>query len=255
MTLLHSIIFGIVEGVTEFLPISSTAHLILTADLLKLPQSKFQVTFEIVIQLGAILAVVVLYWKTLFQNIEALKRVIVAFIPTAIIGFLLHKAVKSFFENEQMILGALFIGGLILIAFEMFHKEKSSATATMESISYPQAVLIGCAQSLAIVPGVSRSAATILGGMSLGISRKTIVDFSFLLAVPTMLAASVLDLLKSGSSFSSSEYGMLAVGFVVSFLVAIVAIKWLLKYIQKHTFIVFGVYRVMVAAVFWMIIG
>ena len=254
MTLLHSIIFGIVEGITEFLPISSTAHLILTARVLHLEQSEFQKTFEIVIQLGAILSVVVLYWKSLVIDRVVLLRVLAAFIPTAIIGLLLHKVVRNIlFESEQTILWALFIGGIVLILFEMLHSESPRATAEMKQITLRQAAIIGCFQALAIIPGVSRSAATIIGGMLFGVSRQTIVTFSFLLAIPTMLAASALDLLKTGTHYSGNEYGMLAVGFVVSFLVALVVIRWFLQYIKNHTFIPFGIYRVLVALMFWFV--
>ncbi len=241
-----------VEGVTEFLPVSSTGHLILTARALNMPQTEFLKTFEIAIQLGAILSVVVLYGKKFLVNVEILKRVAAAFFPTALVGFVLYKAIKKFLiGNEQVVLFSLFFGGLALILFEIFYKHKENTVKSLEAISYPQAVGIGLFQSLAMIPGVSRSAATICGGLVLGLERKTIVEFSFLVAVPTMGAAVALDLLKNASSFSGDQMGVLGVGFVLSFLVAMASIRWLLGFIQKHTFTAFGIYRMALASVFW----
>ena len=255
MTLLHALIFGIVEGVTEFLPISSTGHLILTAQVLGLKQSEFLKSFEIAIQVGAILAVVFLYWKSLLVNFEAIKRVITAFIPTAVLGLVFYKIIKKFLlSGESVVLWSLFLGGLFLIVFEWRHKEKENALDDLSKIPYAQAMLIGVFQSLAMIPGVSRSAATIVGGLCLGIRRKTIVEFSFLLAVPTMLAATGLDLLKNASGFDQGQFLFLGVGFVSSFFVAIFAIKVFLQYVQKHSLILFGVYRVIAALLFWFVL-
>lgn len=254
MTPLEAVILGIVEGVTEFLPISSTGHLILTSSLLQIPASDFLKTFEISIQLGAILAVVVLYWRS-FLNVEILKRIAVAFIPTGIIGLAFYKVAKTYLlGNEAVVLWALALGGLALIAFELFHAEEPDATDSVERITYGQAVLVGIFQAVAIVPGVSRSAATILGGLLIGIKRVTIVEFSFLLAVPTMGAATGLDLLKSASSFSANQFLPLAIGFVVSFLVALLAIKFLLAFVRNRSFIAFGIYRIVVAILFFLLV-
>ncbi|MFC1789410.1 undecaprenyl-diphosphate phosphatase [Patescibacteria group bacterium] len=251
MDFLQSVILGLVEGFTEFLPISSTAHLILTAEILKIPQTEFVKSFEITIQLGAILAVVWLYWRKIFLNNEIIKRIFAAFLPTAIIGILFYKIFKNFLmENLSVIVWALFLGGIFLIIFELWYKEKPGAVEDVEKISYRQSFLIGVFQAVAIVPGVSRSAATILGGLFLGLKRKTIVEFSFLLAVPTMLAATGYDLLKTGGGFSFDQFGVLFVGFLISFLVAIAAIKFLLHYIQKNNFIWFGVYRILAGLIF-----
>ena len=246
---------GVVEGITEFLPISSTGHLILTAQVLGLKQSEFIKSFEIAIQLGAILAVVLLYWKSLTANFEALKRVIVAFIPTMILGFLFYKIIKKFLlSGEAVVLWALFLGGLFLIVFEWRHKEKEGALDDFSKIPYPKAVLIGVFQSFAMIPGISRSAATIIGGLFLGIKRKTIVEFSFLLAVPTMLAAASLDLLKNASSFSKGQFSFLAVGFVTSFIVAVFAIKFFLQFVKKYSLMLFGFYRIVISLLFWFVI-
>ena len=251
MTFLDAAILGVVEGVTEFLPISSTGHLILTSTLLGITQTSFHKSFEIAIQLGAIASVIFLYWKS-FLNIEILKRLAVAFLPTAIIGFTLYRLVKSYFiGNNELVLWALFLGGSALIAFELWHREEEGATASVGSISYLQAATIGLFQSIALVPGVSRSAATIVGGLIMCLKRTTIVEFSFLLAVPTTLAATGYDLLNTASTFSFEQGGMLAVGFIAAFVVALLAIKFLLHYIQTHTFIPFGIYRIAVAALFF----
>jgi len=252
---LDVVIFGIVEGITEFLPISSTGHLMLTASLLKISQSEFIKSFEIAIQLGAILSVVVLYREKLTKSLEIWKRLLVAFIPSVLIGGLFYKIVKKYFlGNNNLVLWSLFIGGLFLIIFELFYRQRKEAIGELKEISYPQALIIGLFQSIAIIPGVSRAAATVIGGLLVGLKRKTIVEFSFLLAVPTMLAATVFDLYKSAQVFKTKEYINLGLGFVVSFLVAIVAIKFLIAFIKKHSFIAFGVYRIIIALVFWFIL-
>ncbi len=254
MNFLHALVLGVVEGVTEFLPISSTGHLILASNFLGLPPTEFLKSFEIAIQLGAILSVVVLYWRELLVRWEVMKRIAVAFIPTAAIGFLLYPIIKAFLlESTGVVVGALAVGGIAIILFERWHKESSSLVSghsSLDEISYLQAALIGVFQAVAVVPGVSRAAATIVGGLLVGLKRKTIVEFSFLLAVPTMLAATALDLYKSAGSFASADFGVLIVGFVVSFIVALLAVKWLLRFIQSHTFTAFGWYRVLLAAAF-----
>ncbi len=254
---LHTLILAIVEGITEFLPISSTGHMVLTAAVLHIPETEFVKSFQIIIQLGAIAAVLMLYWRSLLVNFEVLKRVIVGFIPTGIIGLLLYKVVKQYLlGNVWVVLGSLFVGGLVIIIFEKFHHEPSTENETVEHISYKHAALIGLFQTIAIIPGVSRSAATIVGGLILGYKRKTIVEFSFLLAVPTMLAATGLDLLKNGKAIlAGGGLGMLALGFVVAFVVALAAVKWLLGFVQKHTFIWFGMYRILVAIVGFFLLG
>lgn len=252
MDILHAVILGVVEGITEFLPISSTGHLMLTAKVLGLAQTEFQKSFEIAIQLGAILAVVVLYWRTLTGGLAVWWRVLTAFLPTACIGLLFYKIVKRFLlANNAVVLWAFFLGGLFLIVFELLHRPKPNAAEGIPAISLRQSLWIGLFQSIAIIPGVSRAAATIIGGLALGLSRKTIVEFSFFLAIPTMLAATTLDLVQSAGSFSRQEFLVMGVGFVVSFLVAVVAIKFLLSYITRHNFIPFGVYRIIVALLWW----
>ena len=255
MNWIDAVVLGIVEGITEFLPVSSTGHLILTAKFLHLSQTDFLKSFEIAIQLGAILAVVVLYGRSLFTNFSILKKVAAAFIPTAVIGLVLYKIIKKFLLGDfHVVLWSMFLGGIFLIVFEFFYQGSRASTDKIEKISYSNAVLIGIFQSLAVVPGVSRSAATILGGLILGVERKTIVEFSFLLAVPTMLAATALDLLKSAGAFSVDQFGFLAVGFAVSFAVALLSIKFLLYFIKRNNFVGFGIYRIAAAILFWFLI-
>lgn len=253
MNIIHSIILGAVEGVTEFLPISSTAHLIITSRLLQLEQTEYMKSFEISIQMGAILSVVILYWRELFTNMETIKRLLAAFIPTGVLGFLMYKVVKHvLLGNGYVIAWSFFIGGIVLIVFELLHKENDEATERIDHISYTQCVLIGVFQSIAMIPGVSRSGITIVGGLLLGMQRKLIVEFSFLLAVPTMFSATAYDLYKSGGAFSFDQFWLLAVGFVVSFIVAWLCIKFLLHYIRRHTFIPFGVYRIVVGVMLFL---
>ena len=252
MNLVQSAILGIVEGMTEFLPISSTGHLILASSLLGVLQSEFTKTFEIVIQLGAIFAIVVLYWSALWKW-ETVKRLAVAFIPTGIIGLAMYHILKTYLlGNLTVVLGALFIGGVIIIGFEKLYgpKEDALGDAPDTPLTYRQALWVGVAQAIAIIPGVSRSGATILGGLALGIKRAAIVEFSFLLAVPTMLAASGLDLLKSSFSFTPHEWLALTVGFVASFAVAMPIVRWFLGYVRTHSFTSFGVYRIALSLVF-----
>ena len=254
MTFFDALILGIVEGITEFLPISSTGHLILLSKFLELSNTSFLKSFEIIIQFGAIMSVIVLYWKS-FLNTKILKKLAVGFIPTGLIGLTFYTIVKTYFiGNESVVLWSLFLGGILLIIFEFFYKEPENVSNSIETISYKHSFIIGLFQSVAIVPGISRSGATIIGGLLLGLKRKTIVEFSFLLAVPTMLAASGLDLVKNVGSFSTDQIGILSVGFFSAFLVALVSIKFLLSFIQKSNFIPFGVYRIILALIFWFVI-
>lgn len=254
MDWLTALILGIVEGVSEFLPISSTGHMILASQLMGLGHTEFLKSFEIAIQVGAILSVVALYWRRLLVDFETMKKLVVAFLPTGILGFTLYRLVKQFLlGSPNVVLWSLFLGGIFIIVFEYLHREREDAVEDLSGITYRQAFLIGLFQSIAMVPGVSRSAATIIGGLALGLRRKTIVEFSFLLAVPTMLAATAYDLLKSGSAFSMDQMGFLAVGFVSSFIVALLSIKFLLSFIQTHTFIPFGIYRI-VFVTLWVLI-
>ena len=262
MTILHSIIMGIVEGLTEFLPISSTAHLIFTGELLKIPPSDFLKSFEISIQLGAILSVVILYWKRVFSNINIIWKLAAAFIPTSIIGLIFYKLVKGYLMDSNLIIAiSLLLGGIIIILFENWYAKKNISEVVVDTdlnaITYKQAIILGVVQAIAIIPGVSRAGATIIGGLAQGIKRKTIVEFSFLLAIPTMLAATALDLYKNPMVFVGNQLTLWIVGFVVSFLTAIIGVKFLIKYVQKNNFKVFGWYRIVLGIVVlaWIFLG
>jgi undecaprenyl-diphosphatase len=255
MDYLQALIFALVEGITEFLPISSTGHLVLTAKLLNIPQTEFVKSFEIIIQLGAILAVLFLYWKTIWTNKKVWKPIILAFIPTALVGGILYKLIKNvLIGNEFITLSALFIGGIVLIAIELFFKGKDGEISKIEDITPKNAIMIGLFQSISIIPGVSRAAATIIGAMLLKTQRKTAVEFSFLLAIPTMFAATGMDLIQTRLSFTPYEYSVLAVGFIGSYIIAIFAVKFFLKFIQNHSFIPFGIYRIVLAFLFFLLV-
>lgn len=255
MDLINVIILSAIEGVSEFLPISSTGHLIVASKLLSIPQTNFVKDFEIIIQLGAILSIVFLYYDRLIKNSEIWKKVLTAFIPTAVIGFILFKFIKDFLlGNLYITLASLLFGGVLLIVLEIIYKEKDHHIDKIEKMPYSKVFLIGLFQSFAVIPGVSRSAATIIPALFLGTKRKTAAEFSFLLAVPTMLAATGLDLVKSNFTFSLNEWILLAAGFVGSFITAIIVVKWFLDYLQNHSFIAFGVYRILASLLFWYIL-
>ncbi len=248
MNFIHVLILSIVEGITEFLPISSTGHLILVSKLLSIEPTDFSKTFDIAIQLGAIMAVVVLYYKKFIDGSEIYKKLLVAFIPSALVGLVLYPFIKGFLLGSSTItLLSLFLGGLILI----FYKGRNDG---MERIGYKEALKIGIFQSISVVPGVSRAAATILGGMFSGLSRKASVEFSFLLAVPTMLGATALDIYKSRGTLSSGDLGTLVLGMALSFVFAAIAVKFLIGYVKKHDFTVFGVYRIILAVLFYLFV-
>jgi undecaprenyl-diphosphatase len=252
MNILHAIILSIVEGITEFLPISSTGHMILTSTLLKIPETEFVKSFEIIIQLGAILAVLFLYWKKLLTDKDTFVRVAIAFVPTAIVGLALYKFIKDvLLGNPWIVVWSFAIGGIILIILEKFHKEKTEHKDEIKSMTFMQAFLIGVAQSVSVIPGVSRAAATIVGALLLGMKREPAVEFSFMLAIPTMAAATGLDLLKSGRHFTGTQYELLAIGFIGAFITALVTVKWFIGFVKTHTFIPFGIYRILTALAFY----
>ncbi|RMD45979.1 MAG: undecaprenyl-diphosphate phosphatase [Aquificota bacterium] len=249
MTIFESVILGIVEGITEFLPVSSTGHLILTSKLLGLQQTNIHKAFEVSIQLGSILAVIFLYKERIFHSIELWKRLIVAFIPTGALGFFLYKIIKNLF-SPYVVSVMLIVGGIIFIIIEKFYKEKEHHIEDITQVSYLKAFLIGFFQSLAMIPGTSRSGATIIGGLLLGLKRKAAAEFSFLLAVPTMLVATSYDILKNYNSFQFGDFVALAVGFLTAFIFAVLTIKLFIRYISHHNFIPFGIYRIIIGIVF-----
>ncbi|MDP8995231.1 MAG: undecaprenyl-diphosphate phosphatase [Pseudomonadota bacterium] len=255
--LLTIILLGIVEGVTEFIPVSSTGHLVLAAELLGF-DSEAAGTFEIVIQLGAILAVIVLYWRRFWDvgiglfsldsgAIVFSRNIVLGFLPSALIGILIYDLVKAMLEKPVIVAVALILGGIAILVLERLLKHPT--TETVEGMGWKTALGIGVIQCLSMIPGVSRSGATIMGALALGVERKTAAEFSFFLAVPTMLAASVYDLLKSGSGLGSDAWATIAVGFGVSFVVAVVVIRWFIQIVSRHGFAPFAWYRIAVGSV------
>jgi len=249
--IVESIILGIVEGITEFLPVSSTGHLILASHIMGIQQTTTHKTFEVAIQLGSILAVVFLYRKRLFQDINLWKKLIIAFIPTGILGFALYKIIKSLF-SPYVVAFMLISGGIIFILIEKFYKNKEYKIKSLDDISYLKAFFIGIFQSLAMIPGTSRSGATIIGGLLLGFDRKTAAEFSFLLAVPTMFVATGYDIFKNYREFQPDNWITLITGFTTAFIFAVISIKFLLNFLKNHSFIPFGIYRIVLGIVFFL---
>lgn len=249
MDIVHAVLLGALEGFTEFLPISSTGHLILASTLFGLPATDSLKSFQIAIQLGAILAVVVYYFRTLL-NIPLLLRLFVAFLPTGVLGLLFYSFIKTYLiGNGAVVAWALIAGGIALIVFERYHKEPED-TGMPSPISYKTAFFVGLFQALAMIPGVSRSAATIVGGLSLGLSRATIIQFSFLLAVPTMLAATAYDLYKTAHLFTMDDAMLLGIGFGTSFIVALWSMQFLIGIVRRYGFTPFGYYRIVLGIFF-----
>lgn len=249
MTILDAMILGIVEGLSEFLPISSTGHLILVSTLIKLKQTEAHKVFEVTIQSGAMLAVVYIYRSQFVSRSDLLKKLSFAFLPTGILGYLLYKLVKSFF-HPSLVSYMLIAGGVAFIAIELWLRNRPATVASIQEISYRQAFIIGLLQSLSMIPGVSRSGATIMGGLLVGMNRKDAAEFSFLLALPTMLAATAYDIYKNYTIFNLGDWQNILVGFITSFIFAVIGIKALLKFISSHTFVPFGIYRIAVGVIF-----
>lgn len=249
MDFLHAGVIAIIEGFTEFLPVSSTAHILMVGRALGVPETDFFKTFAIAIQLGAIFAVGVLYFGRLVRDWDTNKKIVAAFFPTAVVGYLLYHVIKNvFFENIFFVSIVLGLGGVLLIALEYYIAHKDMRMRS--GISYRQAFAIGCAQSLAVIPGVSRAAATIIGGMLVGVDRATITEFSFLLAVPTMAAATGYDIIKSRAVLNMANLEVLVFGFFISFVSALVGVRFLIRYVKQNSFISFGVYRILIALLF-----
>jgi undecaprenyl-diphosphatase len=242
MTVFQAIIIAIVEGITEFLPVSSTGHMIITQELLGMEINDFVKAFTVNIQFGAILSVIVLYWKHFFQSMDFYFKLFVAFIPSAILGFLLIDFIDSLLENVVVVAVMLVLGGIVLIFVDKWFKNPSKDQA----ISYPSAFKIGLFQCIAMIPGVSRSAATIIGGMTQKLDRKTAAEFSFFLAVPTMFAAAGYKLLQNYKTITSDNIDILLIGNAVAFVVALIAIKSFISFLTKYGFKVFGYYRIVV---------
>jgi len=245
MSIFQAIIIAIVEGITEFLPISSTGHMIITEKLLGMESTDFTKAFIVNIQFGAILSVIVLYWKRFFQTLNFYYKLFIAFIPAMILGFLLGDIIDNMLENVVVVAISLLLGGIVLLFVDKWFNKPSDD----QTITYSTAFKIGLIQCISMIPGVSRSAATIIGGMSQKLSRKTAAEFSFFLAVPTMFAASAYKLLENYKSIKSSDIDILIIGNIVAFLVAILAIKSFITFLTKYGFKAFGYYRIILGAI------
>lgn len=250
MSVFQSILLAIVEGLTEFLPVSSTGHMIIASSLMGIADDSFTKTFTIAIQFGAILSVVVLYWKRFFVSVTFYIKLFVAFIPAAIIGLLLSDIIDAMLERVEIVAAMLIAGGVIFLFIDKIFKD--TVESGKEEVSYMNALKIGFFQTIAMIPGVSRSAATIIGGLSQKLNKKTAAEFSFFLAVPTMFAATAYKLLKfymEGNTFGREQITLLAVGNIVAFVVALIAIKSFIAFLTRHGFKWFGYYRIIVGLI------
>lgn len=246
MSLIEAIILAIIEGVTEFLPISSTGHMIIGSSLMGISRHPFTKMFTVAIQFGAILSVVVLYWRRFFQSFEFYFKILVAFIPAAVGGLVFKKHIDAMLERVDVVGYTLLLGGIFFLFMDRIFKPGAEND---DSISYPKAFRIGIFQIIAMVPGVSRSAATIIGGLSQKLTKRTAAEFSFFLAVPTMFAAAVFSMYEffdNGGSFGKQEVTALIAGNLVAFIVAMIAIRSFINFLTKHGFAVFGYYRIIV---------
>lgn len=259
---LTAIILGIVEGLTEFLPVSSTGHLILATELLGYDASRWSV-FNIAIQPGAILAIVVLYWRTFWavllgllrweeNSVRFVRNVLVAFLPAAVVGFALKDHIETLLENAVVVAWALIVGGVAILIVEKLARPKEMHGVA--NVGFGTSILVGIVQCIAMIPGVSRSGATILGAMSLGVDRRTAAEFSFFLAMPTLVGATVLQMAKHRHEIAPADYGLIAIGFIVSFIVAVAVVKAFMAVVTRHGFAPFAWYRIVagIAALFWL---
>jgi undecaprenyl-diphosphatase len=254
MNIIQSIVLSIIEGLTEFLPISSTGHMILASSIMNIPEDAFVKTFEISIQIGAIMAIVLLYARRFLQGISIYLKLAIAFIPTGIIGFLAYPYIKAYLFNPIVVTISLILGGIVLILIDKKVAGQQSKTEALESISYKNAFFIGLFQSVSMIPGVSRAAATIVGGIFNGLDKKQAIEFSFLLAVPTMFAATGYDLYKTSVEFSGHEIFLLSLGLAVAFITAWIAVKVFVRIVQNYGFKYFGYYRIIIGILFLLLV-
>lgn len=249
MDILQAIILGIVEGATEFLPVSSTGHLIVVSQWLGVEQTKVNIAFEVIIQLAAILAVVANYKeKFTFKHTDLWIKIFIAFLPLAIVGFIFKDQIEAMFRSKTIVPIMFIVGGIVFLILEYFHKESSERTKTVDDVSYTQAAWIGFAQIFALVPGTSRAGSTIVGALLVGLNRKASAEFSFLLALPVMGATSGYAFLKHYNDFMNANWLPLLVGFITAFIVAYLTMKIFLRFLEKFTFVGFGIYRIIFGA-------
>ena len=254
MDIFQAIIIGIIEGFTEFLPISSTGHMIVASEFLGVPQSALTKAYEVIIQFAAILAVMLIYKeKITFKQRALWTKLFAAFLPLAVVGYIFKDQIKALFTVET-VAWMFIVGGVIFLIVEYFYEEKESHISTVEEVTFMQAVWVGIAQVFALIPGTSRAGATIIGGLLVGMDRKTSAEFSFLLAIPVMAAVSGYDFLKHYEDFANADLTAFVIGFVVAFIVAYITIKLFLAFIQRFTFVAFGMYRILFGIILLMII-
>lgn len=254
MDIFQAIIIGIIEGFTEFLPISSTGHMIVASKFLGVSQDALTKAYEVIIQFAAILAVILIYReKVTLKKIDLWQKLFIAFLPIAIVGFIFKDYIKMLFTVE--VVAAMFIiGGILFLLLEYFYEEKEWHIADVEKVSYKQALWVGIAQIFSLIPGTSRAGATIVGGLLVGLDRKASAEFSFLLAIPVMAAVTGYDLLKHYQDFADANWGAFIAGFITAFIVAYLTIKLFLAFIQRFTFVAFGIYRIIFGVILLMII-
>lgn len=252
MTYLEALILAIIEGITEFLPISSTGHMVIASTFMGISDNALTKNFEIVIQLGAILSVVVLYWRTFLNSFRFYVKLAFAFLPAAIAGFFLENYIDRLLENVWVVIIAILLGGIVLIFVDRWFKHAEGTEE--QDISWFQAIKIGCFQCIAMIPGVSRAAATIIGGMAVGLNRRTAAEFSFFLAVPTMLGASAKKMMDSYKTIQHHDIAILLLGSFVAFVVALFAIKAFIGFLKQYGFKWFGYYRIVVGVVLAVIV-
>jgi len=243
MDITHVIILSIVEGITEFLPISSTGHMIVVSHLLNIPQSSIHINFEITIQLASILAVCYQYSERLRRGLNLWKKILVSFIPTGVVGLLFYKEITSLFSVITVALSFI-LGGIIFLIVERFYKEENSTIKNLDDITYRESLMIGIAQVLSFIPGTSRSGATIIGGLLCNLDRKTATEFSFLCAIPVMFSATFFSIYKNFEELGTGDIYTLILGFITTFFVALITVRLFLKYIKKYNFVPFGIYRI-----------
>ncbi len=250
MTIIESIVLAIIEGITEFLPISSTGHMIIGSSLMGIASDPFTKMFTVAIQLGAILSVVVLYWRKFIQSFTFYLKLLVAFLPAAFFGLLFEDKIDQLLERVDVVGFMLLAGGIFFLFVDnLFKKNENSID---QEVTYPTALKIGFFQTLAMIPGVSRSASTIIGGLTQKLNKKNAAEFSFFLAVPTMFAATAYKMLKfylAGETFGGEQIQLLVIGNLVAFVVAMLAIKSFINYLTKHGFMIFGYYRIIVGII------
>ena len=254
MNIIQTIILSIIEGITEFLPISSTGHMILASSIMNISEDAFVKTFEIAIQIGAILAIVWMYAKRFLQGLTIYIKLAVAFIPTGIIGIFAYHYIKTYLFNPIVVSASLIIGGIVLILIDKKMVTQQSKTDVLENISYKNAFFIGLFQSVSMIPGVSRAAATIIGGIFNGLDKKQALEFSFLLAVPTMFVATGYDLYKTPVVFTGHEIFLVCLGLVIAFITAWIAVKVFISLVQNYGFKYFGYYRIVLGIIFLLLV-